>query len=380
MVKDADKVVVGQFEFYGSWHIEGEIRTGPLPANSSSRHAVYHPETFRLRATVSGSMKAFHPHPWFSNPHLMTLAGALLPRRAPGLPPAQARLFEVEPGTRLLARCHWQPEPRHAPVLAVVHGLEGSSESGYVRGLAAAAFGAGFSVLRLNQRNCGGTERLTPTLYNSGLSGDFRAILFELAEKDQLPRIFFAGYSMGGNLILKMAGELGAAAPPALRGVCAICPTLDLSACVDAIAQPGNWLYQRHFVRALKARLRRKARLFPGQFERNGLRRVRTVREFDDVITAPHSGYRDAVDYYDRASALRVLAGIAVPTLILTAQDDPVVPFSSFATPEIAANPRIELVAPQSGGHCAFISSSRGSERYWAEARIVDFCLAHARA
>ena len=208
----------------------------------------------------------FQPHRLLRNAHLMTLAGALLPRRVPALPRASDRLFEVEPGTRFLARCHWQREPRHCPVLVAVHGLEGSSESGYMRGLASAAFAAGFSVLRINQRNCGGTERFTPTLYNSGLSADFRAVLFQLIEKDALPQIFFAGYSMGGNLVLKMAGELGDAAPPQLRGVCAVCPTLDLAACVDAIARPENRLYQRHFVRALKSRMRRKARLFPGRF------------------------------------------------------------------------------------------------------------------
>jgi len=310
----------------------------------------------------------------------MTLAGALLPRRAPALPRACDRLFEVEPGTRLLARCHWQREPRQSPALIVVHGLEGSSESGYMRGLAAAAFASGFSVLRINQRNCGGTDGLTPTLYNSGLSADFRAVLFELIEQDALPRIFFAGYSMGGNLVLKMAGELGDASPPQLRGVCAVCPTLDLAACVDAIARPENRLYQWHFVRELKSRMRRKARLFPGRFELNGLARVRTVREFDDAITAPCCGYGNAAEYYQRASALRVVDRIAVPALVITSKDDPVVPFEAFQSPQIAGNPHIEVLAPEFGGHCAFISRSPGPERYWAEARIVEFCIALARS
>jgi uncharacterized protein len=309
----------------------------------------------------------------------MTLAGALLPRRTPGLPPATDRLFEVEPGTQLLARCHWQREPRRSPTLALVHGLEGSSESGYIRTLAAQAFTAGFNVLRINQRNCGGTERLTATLYNSGLSADFRAVLLELIERDRLKRIFFAGYSMGGNLILKMAGELGAAAPRELRGICAVCPTLDLAACVDAIERPENWLYQFRFVRDLKSRMRRKAKLFPGQFELNSLSRVRTLREFDDGITAPCSGYRSATDYYERASAMRVVHRIAVPTLILTSKDDPVVPFESFGASEIAGNPQIRVAATEFGGHCAFISRTNGAERYWAEARVLEFCIARAQ-
>jgi uncharacterized protein len=311
----------------------------------------------------------------------MTVAGAFLPRRTPGLPRAgdclfEDRLFEVEPGTHLLARCHWQREPRQSPTLALVHGLEGSSESGYMRGLAGLAFSAGFNVLRINQRNCGGTERLTATLYNSGLSGDFRAILLELIERDALQRIFFAGYSMGGNLVLKMAGEFGASAPPELRGVCGVCPTLDLAACVDAIARPENRHYQRHFVRRLKSRMRRKEKLFPRQFQFNGMGQIRTVRDFDDAITAPICGYGNARNYYEQASARRVAQRIAVPTLIVTSRDDPVVPFEAFEAPEIAGNPHIRILAPEFGGHCAFISRSSGKERYWAEARVLEFCIA----
>ena len=324
-------------------------------------------------------MKGFEPHRGLRNKHLMTLAGALLPRRTPGLRRADDRLFEVEPGTQLLARCHWQREPRRSPTLGLVHGLEGSSESGYMRTLAAQAFAAGFNVLRINQRNCGGTERLTATLYNSGLSADFRAVLLELIERDRLEQIFFAGYSMGGNLVLKMAGELGARAPRELRGVCGVCPTLDLAACVDAIERRENWLYQLRFVRDLKSRMRRKAKLFPGKFELNGLGGVRTLREFDDAITAPCAGYRGAADYYERASAMRVVQRIAVPTLILTSKDDPVVPFESFGASEIAGNPNIRVAATDFGGHCAFISRTSGAERYWAEARVLEFCVAHAQ-
>jgi predicted alpha/beta-fold hydrolase len=319
-------------------------------------------------------VREFEAHRWLGNAHLMTLAGALLPRRTPGLPRAADRFFEVAPGTRLLARCHWQGEPPRYPTLALVHGLEGSSESAYMRGLGARAFAGSFNVLRINQRNCGGTEQLTATLYNSGLSADLRAVLFELIERDGLPQIFFAGYSMGGNLVLKMAGEFGAARPRELSGVCAVCPTLDLAPCVDAIARPGNRLYQWHFVRNLKSRMRRKAKLFPGEFALNGIGWVRTLREFDEAITAPHCGYRDAADYYERASALRVAARIGVPTLIVTSKDDPVVPFASFSRPELAGNPQIQIVATERGGHCSFISRSAGPERYWAEARVLEFC------
>ncbi len=323
---------------------------------------------------MAASMDNFAPHPWLRNAHAMTLVSALWPRGTPRLPRAQDRLFEVDAGTQLLAKCHWQAQRRAHPALVLVHGLEGSSESAYMRGLAEKAFLSGFSILRLNQRCCGGTDHLTPTLYNSGLSGDYRAILAELVERDALPEIFFAGYSMGGNLVLKMAGELGGAAPQALRGVCAVCPSLDLVACTDALSEPQNMLYQRHFVHRLKARLRRKARLFPGRFRLNVLDGVRTVREFDNAITAPHGGYRDAADYYQRASAARVLRQVSVPTLIVTAKDDPLVPFRLFEASGIDGNPHITLVAPDHGGHCGFISRAGGWGRYWVETRVVEFC------
>jgi predicted alpha/beta-fold hydrolase len=331
----------------------------------------------RFFATLGINVTKFEPHPLLRNSHVMTVAGALLPRSTPELRRTEARLFEVEAGTRLLARCHWQPEPSSSPTLALVHGLEGSSESTYMRTLAMKAFAAGFNVVRINQRNCGGSELLTATLYNSGLSADFRAVLFELIERDKLPQIVFVGYSMGGNLVLKMAGELGAAAPRELRAIGAVCPTLDLAACVDAIARRENWFYQWHFVRHLKSRMRRKARLFPGQFKLDGMKHVRTVREFDEAITAPCCGYRNAADYYEKASAMRVVRRIAVPTLIITSKDDPVVPFESFGALEIAGNPQIEVAATEFGGHCAFISRLSGVERYWAEARLVEFCIGH---
>ena len=318
-------------------------------------------------------MKPFEPHPLLRNPHAQTLAATFLPRRFPRLPPGVSREFETEPGTRIRGECHWQAVPREHPTLVLVHGLEGSFESGYMLGLADRAFAAGWNAVRLNQRNCGGTEALTPTLYNSGLSGDYRAVLNELIERDTLARIFFAGYSMGGNLVLKMAGELAGAAPPQLRGVAGVCATIDLAECADAIALPGNFIYEEHFVRNLKKRMRRKAALFPGKFDLGPLARVRTVREFDDKITARYCGFRDANDYYSRSSALRVAAGIRVPTLIVTAQDDPFVPFASFSDPAITNNANIHVIAPEHGGHCAFISRYAGDARFWAEACVMEF-------
>ncbi len=244
-------------------------------------------------------------------------------------------------------------------------------------GLAERAFAAGWNAVRMNQRDCGGTESLTPTLYNSGLSGDCRAVLAELIERDALPEIFFAGYSMGGNLVLKMAGELAGGAPRQLRAVAGVCPCVDLGVCADAVGLPRNFIYQEHFVRNLKKRMRRKATLFPGKFDLGPMARVRTLREFDGVITAKYCGFRDATDYYSRSSALRVTAEIRVPTLIVTAQDDPFVPFASFSDPAIANNAHIRMIAPERGGHCAFLSRYTGDARHWAEACVMEFFASH---
>lgn len=308
----------------------------------------------------------------------MTLASTFWPRKFPKLPASEKREFEVEPGSRILTKCHWQKHPQSHPTLILLHGLEGSSESGYMLGAADKAFRAGFNVLRANQRNCGGTAHLTPTLYNSGMSGDMRAVVMELIEQDALPEIFCVGSSMGGNIMLKMAGEFGDRAPAQLKGVIGICPAVDLASCASELALARNFIYSRHFVSSLKRSMRLKAALYPGAYPLDGLKRVRTVRDFDNVITSRFGGFRDAEDYYFRASALRVIDAIRVPTLIITSQDDPFVNFSTFGNGVLAGNPNVELLATKHGGHCAFISREQGEERFWAEARVVEFCCAHS--
>ncbi len=319
-------------------------------------------------------MKDFQPHRRLRNAHLMTIAAAFWPRKFPHLPPATPRLFEVEKGTRVRGDCHWQDDPRAHPTIVLLHGLEGSSNSGYMRGCAEKAFAAGFNAVRLNQRNCGGTEHLTPTLYHSGRSADLRAVALELIERDGLPEIFFAGWSMGGNLVLKMAGEFGDATPKELRGIVAVNPCFDLAACVDALGEARNFVYSRHFVRRLKRRMRRKARMFGGIYTLEALPNVSSVRDFDEAITARYCGFAGADDYYARSSAMHALEEIRVPTLMLTAQDDPFVPFATFELEAIRKNPRIRLIATEFGGHCGFISDEGGGERFWSEARVVEFC------
>ena len=315
----------------------------------------------------------FRPHPLLRSGHMMTLLPRVWPRpnALRGVPVVE-RFFSVEPDTQLLGACSWQPEPKRHRTLLVTHGLEGCHESHYMEAIAGKGWRAGLNVVRLNQRTCGGTEHLSPTLYHSGLSGDLRAVVTELMEKDGLQDIRVAGFSMGGQLALKMAGEAGTSLK-ALRAVFAVCPNLDPPSVIVALERSVNRLYHGHFLKKLKDRVRRKARLFPGRFDVTQLYRIAGIRAFDHLYTAPAFGFDSAEDYYARVGASHVLHQIRIPTVILTAQDDPIIPFRSFQTDAISDNPAIRLVAPRHGGHCGFIQRANGTEdRFWAENRIID--------
>jgi len=302
------------------------------------------------------------------------------PRRFPALPEPEERVFDVTPEARVLAKCHWQESPASRPTLLLLHGLEGSADAHYMRGLADKAFTSGFNVVRLNQRNCGGTDHLSVGVYNSGLTSDPAAVIDELIQRDRLPSIAVAGYSLGGNLALKLAGEYGETPPAAVRAFAAVSPTLDLASCIDALERPSNWLYQQNFLVSLRQRIRRKARLYPARYSTAPLARVRSVRQFDDAYTAPMSGYRDAAEYYYRASALRIAGRIRVPTLVITAADDPFVPVGPFRDPAVAGNPAVRVVITPHGGHCGFVTrrTHGADDGYWAERAVVEFVAEHA--
>ncbi len=307
----------------------------------------------------------------------MTVYAWAKPRRLRELPPPVERLFDVAADVRVLAHCHWQPDPPSRPTVMLLHGLEGSSSAHYMRGIAAKAWARGFNIVRLNQRNCGGTEHLSRGLYHSGLTADPLAVLRELIAYDRLPRIAIAGYSLGGNLALKLAGELGPSIPPELKAVGAVSPVMELESCVRAIERRQNYPYQWNFVRNLKGRLRRKARAFPNDWNLDRLGEIWTIRAFDDVYTAPHHGFAGASDYYHRASAMRVADAIAIPALIVSAADDPFVPPEIFQTPALAGNPHVRVMVTTCGGHCGFVAEANGYDGYWAEQMVVNFVDDH---
>jgi predicted alpha/beta-fold hydrolase len=304
--------------------------------------------------------------------HLQTLASFFLPRRIP-LPPAEERLIEVEPGVRVLCHCHWQQKRETALTVIVVHGLEGSSESQYMLGIAGKGMAAGMNVVRMNQRNCGGTDALSPTLYHSGRSQDVAAVAQNLMDQDRISRFALAGFSMGGNLVLKLAGEWGKTGPAQFRSVVAVCPSMNLAASADALHLPANRLYEYHFMWKLRGRLRAKARLFPEVFDTSRLRGVTSLRDFDDKITAYYSGFEGASDYYQRSAAANVVDRVAVPTLILHAANDPFIRILPETRQKILSNPNITFVETEDGGHCSFLAEPDGDDGRWAERQLVDY-------
>ncbi|MFN2492811.1 MAG: YheT family hydrolase [Pyrinomonadaceae bacterium] len=342
-------------------------------------------EVRRLLTRVSQAFtsKPFKPHRLFQNGHAQTLAAYAWPRGFRFYSERdEERFFSVAPDVKVLAHCRWQTNRQAHPTIVAWHGIEGSTASNYMLATAEKGFRAGFNVIRVNIRNCGGTEHLTPTLYHGGLSADLMAVVKELIEVDRLANMFLVGFSLGGNLVLKLAGEYADQPPPEILGVCAVSPSVDLSASAELIRKGSNWIYQQDFVRRLKKRIRTKHKLFPGIYDVSGLRDVRTLKHFDDRFTASAHGFANADDYYYRSSAIRVTDKIRIPTLIIHGQDDPFIPFTPLTTPSIADNPYILLLAPEQGGHVAFIahkqqrsdSFTRETDRFWSENRIIEFC------
>jgi predicted alpha/beta-fold hydrolase len=369
-------------------------------------------ETSDLVAEVASGMarvEEFFPRRFLRNGHLQTLVGNFKPRQYV-LPEADAHLIEVDAGkgapagnrlsgstaserltqakadvrargaSYVLCHCHWQANASQCPTVLLVHGLEGSSHSQYMLGNSARAWAAGCNIIRMNMRNCGGTEDLSPTLYHSGLSGDVATVMQTLATEKGLKSFALVGYSMGGNLVLKLAGELGANGPDYLKAVVGISPAMDLGVSADALHSISNRVYEWKFLIGLRRRFRRKAELFPQNYSTVGLERIATLRQFDDKITARYSGFAGADDYYHRASSTRVAPQIAVPTLILHALDDPFIRMLPSTRATLLANHRVRLVETAHGGHCAFLAPAAGYDGYWAEKLLLDFLLSASRA
>lgn len=317
----------------------------------------------------------FVPRRFLHGGHAQTIAGNVL-RRANGLAKAEERLVQVEQDVQILCHCHWQAERQKRLTLFIVHGLEGSSNSQYVIGTTVRAVARGWNVVRMNIRGCGGTEHLSSTLYHSGLSQDLEKLVVETIAKDGLARVALAGFSMGGNQVLRAVGKWGTGIPPELIAAATVSPAIDLAISSDRLHEAANSLYEWWFLISLRKSFRRKAQLWPGRYDPSLLEKVHSVRDFDEHITARYMGFAGAADYYDKASSSRVLDRIAIPTLVIHSDDDPFVVISAESQRKLKENPKITSLHTKHGGHCAFIGETgkNGSgDGRWAERKIVEF-------
>jgi predicted alpha/beta-fold hydrolase len=328
-------------------------------------------------------MRPFVPRRFLHNGHLQTIVGNLLPR-TDSLPEPESQLIEVEAATSacgasfVLCHCHWQPAKVRSERLTMVilHGLEGSSCSPYVRGNSARAWKAGCNVVRMNMRSCGAGEQLSPSIYHAGRSEDVAIVMAELARAHLIRSFALVGYSMGGNLVLKLAGELGSAAPLYLKAVVGVSPLLDLVASSVALHQPQNRLYESRFLADLLKHFRHKVELYPGLYSADDLNKIHTMRQFDEQVVARYGGFTGADDYYHRVASSNWVQDITVPTLILHALDDPFIRMTPETRSKLLANSRVRLVETRHGGHCAFLSPEPGDAGFWAERTLLDFLLA----
>ena len=304
--------------------------------------------------------------------HRQTLLGYWSRRLLRWTLPQEDLWVPVGDEARLLVRITWQPGPRRDhPLLLVVHGLGGSDRAAYAVSTGRLAFARGFHVARLNMRGAGESEEANSRLYNAGLDTDVVAVVEALAPS--CSRLAIVGFSLGASVSLLALGRQRERLPPALRAVAAVCPPLDLRACAEALEGPGGGFYTWYFMGNLRDAYARQQRRHPHLYEKGREGQTLTVRAFDERITAPYGGYRDADDYYSRSSAGPWLLSVDRPTLILAAADDPMVPARSVLQFPLPASGLVEREIAPTGGHVGFVAPSEAPGFFWAADRVLEW-------
>ncbi len=333
------------------------------------------------------SFAPFYPHPLLRDRHVMTIAGSKLPRPL-GLFLEMGEDFwlPVDQQTSVRIETHWQSD-LSAPVLILVHGLSGSARSPYMSGTAQKAFLHGWSVLRLNIRNCGDTADRTPTLYNAALTDDLEALTSWVLRHHPDSPIAMAGFSLGGSIVLHTIAKWGDHPPEKVVGFVAVSTPLNLVSTSRQLHTGFmNRFYMKLFLDGFVKAMRRKAAEYPELYPYDAAKGYKDFYSFDDQWTAPAFGFSGANDYYNKASAYHVLPDIHVPGLLIHAEDDPLVPYNELSLSAIESNPRLRLLMTKYGGHNAFFAAEaactehwRDTDRWWAENRIVEYSsnLAH---
>lgn len=314
-------------------------------------------------------MPDFSPSKWLSNPHAQTIWARLV-RRAP-LVTWQREIIDLPDGDELVLDHAGDAEPRFRAIL--LHGLEGSSNSTYIHGMAFRLVQSGGAVIAINFRSCARPNR-RPRLYHSGETTDFDFVARTVkARAPQLPLIAF-GASLGGNVLLKWLGEH--AGQHLIAAAATISVPYDLGAGAKHLEAGARQVYVWRFLRTLKAKTRRVVRLFPEEAKvllLDDALRARTFREFDDAATAPLHGFRDADDYYARSSSIGYLSRIDTPALCVSAMDDPFLPPEVLERAKRIASPSVEFLVTRFGGHVGFVSGPPWRTRFWAEERIAHW-------
>ena len=310
----------------------------------------------------------FVPAWWLPHAHLQTIFASLF-ARAPRVEYRRER-WDTPDGD--FVDVDFVGGREGTPWLHVFHGLEGSSQSGYARALMAHAVAHGWRGSVMNFRGCSGEPNLLPRAYHSGDSDEIDWVLRRLRERAPDVPLRVVGVSLGGNAFAKWLGERGEAARPIVEAAAVVAAPLDLMAAGEALGRGLAMGYTTHFLGTLRKNALARLERHPGLYDPAAVRRSRTLRDFDNVVTAPLHGFRDTDDYWTRASSKPWLASIAVPTLVLNARDDPFMPERALPT-EREVSPAVKLEFPRNGGHVGFVSGPFPGNIDWLPRRIFHF-------
>ncbi len=323
-------------------------------------------------------MRPFEPARGLSNPHVQTIAGKLL-RPALDVPLRRERL-ETPDGD--FVDLDYAGEAgladEAAPIVVVLHGLEGTSTRRYMGTTYRALLARGLRPVGMNFRGCSGEPNRTARAYHSGETGDLRFVLETLRSRSAVP-LGVIGYSLGGNVALKFLGEEGeagaAGAAELVSAGAAVSIPFDLEAGARALegSVMGRLVYTRYFMRKLRPKMLAKGELAAGECDLDAVRRSRTIREFDDAATAPIFGFESAGAYYASESSHQYIPEIRVPTLVVHSRDDPFLPPAAIPEAALARNPAITAVITERGGHQGYIAGSVRRPHFWVEGVVADF-------